>query len=124
MKRNWTTLAWFLLLILVVGGAFLFGRVETVDEHYALNPEEIPDGADTVAVSVDCLALDGKTDLVSTAIRNSLPDDLIYLSSTRFLYHEGMTAFDLLLKAEKVARKCSCETSILAPGGNSFGGSE
>lgn len=104
MKRNWMTLAWFLLLILVIGGVFLFGRVETVDEHYAINPEEIPEGADTVTVSVDCLVLEGKTDLLSAAIRKSLPDGFVYLPATRFLYQEGMTAFDLLMRAERIAR--------------------
>ena len=74
MKRNWLTLAWFLALLLVIGGVFLFGRFETVDEHYANTPEEIPDGADTVTVSVDCLVLDGRLDAISPAVRNNLPD--------------------------------------------------
>ena len=104
MKRNWLTLAWFLALLLVIGGVFLFGRFETVDEHYANTPEEIPDGADTVTVSVDCLVLDGRLDALSPAVRNDLPDGLVYLSETKFLYREGMTAFDLLMKAERVAR--------------------
>jgi len=105
MKKTCLSVAaGYLLLLLVVGCVLLFGRVETVDEHYLYNPEEIPAGADTVTVSVDCLALEGHLDELDPHVRNELPDGLVYLSATRFLYHEGMTAFDLLLRAEKPAR--------------------
>ena len=104
MKRGWLTVAaGFLLLLLVVGGILLFGHFETVDEHYLYSPEEIPEGAETVTISIDCLALDGHLDELKPNVRNALPDGLVYLSATRFLYREGMTAFDLLLRAEKPA---------------------
>ena len=105
MKKTCLSVAaGFLLLLLVVGCVLLFGRVESVDEHYLYNPEEIPEGADTVTLSVDCLALDGHLDEISASVKNELPEGLVYLSETRFLYTEGMTAFDLLLRAEKPAR--------------------
>ena len=105
MKRTWWTVAaGYLLLFLVFGGVLLFGRPETVDEHYLYSPEEIPEGADTVTLSVDCLALADELDALSSGVRNALPDGLVYLPATRFLYREGMTAFDLLLRAERPAR--------------------
>ena len=105
MRRTWVTLAaGYLLLLLVVCGVLLFGRVETVGEHYVYHQEEIPEGAATVTLSVDCLALSEDLDALSPAVRNSLPDDLVYLPATRFLFREGMTAFDLLLEAERPAR--------------------
>lgn len=105
MKRTWLSVAaGFLLLFLVVGGVLLFGRVESVDEHYAYHQEEIPEGAETVTLSVDCLALSDDPDVLSPALHKNLPDGLIYLAPTRFLYRDGMTAFDLLLAAERPAR--------------------
>ncbi len=104
-KRIWlTVLSGYLLLAAIVCAILLFGRIETVDEHYAFHQEEIPEGADTVTLSIDCLALDGRLDELSSSVRNELPDGLVYLPETRFLYTEGMTAFDLLLRAEKPAR--------------------
>lgn len=105
MKKTCLSVAaGFLLLLLVVGCVLLFGRVESVDEHYLYNPEEIPEGADTVTLSVDCLALDGHLDELQPNVRSALPDGLVYLSATRFLFRDGMTAFDLLLRAERPAR--------------------
>ncbi len=105
MKRTWWTVAaGYLLLLLVVGCVLLFGHPETVDEHYLYSPEEIPEGADTVMLSVDCLALENDLDELPSGVRNALPDGLVYLPATRFLYREGMTAFDLLLRAERPAR--------------------
>ena len=103
-KIRLSVAAGFLLLFLVVGGVLLFGRVESVDEHYAYHQEEIPAGAETVTLSVDCLALSDDPDVLSPALRKNLPDGLIYLAPTRFLYRDGMTAFDLLLAAERPAR--------------------
>ena len=105
MKRTWLTVAaGYLLLLLVVVGVLLFGRFETVEDHYLVNQEEIPEGAETVTLSVDCLALSDDLDVLPAALKNDLPEDLVYLPPTRFLYREGMTAFDLLLKAERPAR--------------------
>ncbi|MBO4283171.1 MAG: DUF4430 domain-containing protein [Clostridia bacterium] len=105
MKRTWWTVAaGYLLLLLVIGGVLLFGRPETVDEHYLYSPEEIPEGAETVTLSVDCLALADHLDALPAALQSDLPEGLVYLSATRFLYREGMTAFDLLLHAERPAR--------------------
>lgn len=105
MKRTWLTVAaGYLLLFLVVGGILLFGRVETVEEHYFGSQEEIPEGAETVTLSIDCLALADRLDDLSPAVRNNLPEGLVYLSATRFPYRQGMTAFDLLMKAERPAR--------------------
>ena len=104
-KRIWLTVLFgYLLLAAIVCAILLFGRVETVDEHYAYHQEEIPEGADTVILSVDCLALEGRVDDLPASLRNHLPEGLVYLPETRFLYREGMTAFDLLLKAERPAR--------------------
>ena len=105
MKKTCLSVAaGYLLLLLVVGCVLLFGRVESVDEHYLYNPKEIPEGADTVTLSVDCLALDGHLDELQPNVRSALPDGLVYLSATRFLFRDGMTAFDLLLRAERPAR--------------------
>ena len=105
IKRVWqTVVAGYLLLAAVIAAILLFGRVETVDEHYAFHQEEIPEGAETVTLSVDCLALDGRLDELKPGLEKALPEGLVYLPPTRFLYQEGMTAFDLLLKAERPAR--------------------
>lgn len=105
MKRTWLPVAaGYLLLLLVIGAVLLIGRVETVDEHYAVNQEEIPEGAETVTLSIDCLALADHLDKLPASVRKQLPEGLIYLPATRFLYREKMTAFDLLLKAERPAR--------------------
>lgn len=105
MKRKWLSVAaGYLLLFLVVGAVLLFGRVETVDEHYAASTEPISVGTDTVTLSVDCLALAGETDRLPSSLRDELPEGLIYLPPTEFPYREGMTAFDLLLDAERPAR--------------------
>ncbi len=105
MKKTWIPIAaGYLLLLLVVAGILLFGHVETVGDHYLFRPEEIPEGADVVTLSIDCSALEGHLDELPPSIRNELPDGLVYLSPTRFLYREGMTAFDLLLSAERPAR--------------------
>lgn len=104
-KRIWlTVLAGYLLLAAIVCGILLFGRIETVDEHYAFHQEEIPEGADVVTLSVDCLALEGRLGELEPGLEKVLPDGLVYLPETRFLFREGMTAFDLLLKAERPAR--------------------
>jgi len=105
MKRKWLSVAaGYLLLLLLVGAVLLFGRVETVDEHYAAHSGPISGEAGTVILSVDCLALEGETDRLPSSLRDELPEDLIYLPATEFPYREGMTAFDLLLDAERPAR--------------------
>ena len=118
MKRTWIPIAaGYLLLLLAVVGILLFGRFETVEDHYLFSPEEIPEGADAVTLSIDCRALEGHLDELSPSVRNELPDGLVYLSETRFLYREGMTAFDLLLRAERPARLRIAYQSVF---GNSY----
>ena len=118
MKKAWIPIAaGYLLLLLAVVGVLLFGHVESVEDHYLFRPEEIPEGADVVTLSIDCRALEGHLDELSPSVRNELPDGLIYLSETRFLYTEGMTAFDLLLSAERPARLRIAYQSVF---GNSY----
>ena len=117
-RRIWlTVLSGYLLLAAIVCAILLFGRVETVDEHYAFHQEEIPEGADVVTLSIECRALEGHLDELPPAVKNELPDGLVYLPDTRFLFREGMTAFDLLLSAERPARLRIAYQSVF---GNSY----
>lgn len=104
MKRYRLLLLWVLLLGIAVGAVLLFGKVETVGEHYDVHPDEIPEGSPAVYLSIDCLTLRDQVDSLDERVRNLLPDGLIYLPETAFLFREGMTAFDLLLRAERLAR--------------------
>ena len=104
MKRYRILLLWVLLLGIAVGAVFLFGRFETVEEHYDVHPDEIPEGSPAVYISIDCLTLEDQVDTLPERVKNVLPEGLVYLSETAFLYREGMTAFDLLLRAERLAR--------------------
>ncbi|HHU21346.1 MAG TPA: DUF4430 domain-containing protein [Acholeplasma sp.] len=104
MKRR--DLLLFAFLVLVVVGLIFGVKIESVDEYYLRNTENITEDSEVVYLQIECKVLINKTENIKQSLLDEgiIPDDGIFLKEKTLVLRNKDTVMSILKRASRYYR--------------------
>ena len=97
-----------IILCVIVAAAALIAvnvKIQSVGDYYLTNPDAIPDGSETVFLSIECgvLLKPENWNKLADGLKDEkyVPEDGVILAETKYLLRSGDTVFKLLSRAAR-----------------------